>query len=77
MTLTTEQATLRASFRRELLRLRARPFEGGPMHATRQGVLLAFDDSDERCVEVKSEAIERLKALPDGAGVEEVWRALA
>lgn len=76
MTLTTQAATLRASLRRELVRLHATPRLGGPFHATREGVLLAFDDSGERCYVVTSSTITDLGHLKDCAGPDAVWALL-
>ena len=70
--LTADLADTRAAFRRELVRLAARPLAGGPMDATREGSLLAFFDWREEAVEVTAELLERLRALPSGAGVEAV-----
>lgn len=76
MSLPLATATLRADLRRELVRLRARPHEGGPFFAAREGELLVFDDSGERCWILTREILERLRALPDGAGAAEAWRSL-
>ena len=63
-----ELATLRASWRRELSRLGARPFEGGPHDAVRQGALLAFFDASGPVIEVSTETMSALGRLLDGCG---------
>lgn len=77
MTITTDLATLRALFRQQLRRLGARPIEGGPMDAVRDGVLIAFHNYDDLEVEVDSATISALAALPDGVGPAVVLSALA
>lgn len=71
MTLTLAAATLRARILRELVRIRARSWEGGPHIVWRDGTLIADDDT-----ELTEEHVTRLAALPDGAGAERVWEVL-
>lgn len=76
MTVSLATADVRARFMRELHRLHARPFQGGPMTAVRLDYLLAFDDSDERTYVVTEETLARLASLPDAVGADSVWEAL-
>lgn len=76
MTLSTELADIRAAFRRELRRLAARPIEGGPQDAAREGSLLAWFPPLGRSYVVDNETVERLRALPSCAGVEAVRESL-
>lgn len=76
MTLSTQAASLRAAFKRELTRLEATPHLGGPYCATREGVLLAWI-ADEHAAVIDEVLIERLTRLPDGAGAESVRGALS
>lgn len=63
-------ASLRADLKRELQRLNARDWEGGPYVVLRQSVLMVEH------VEATPAVLERLRALPDGAGPVAAWRAL-
>lgn len=66
MTITTTLATLRAALLRELVRLNARSWEGGPHVVVRQGVLLlAWADEQHEATDA---TLAALRALPDGAG---------
>lgn len=69
-------ADLRASFKAELARLAARPLEGGPDIAIREGVLLAWMPGREPVV-VDGETIARLRALPERAGADAVAGVLS
>jgi hypothetical protein len=73
MTLTTDQATTRARWRRELHRLHARPFELGPFDVLRHGTLLAAYCGFTR--EITPELVDALAELPDAAGPDAVRHA--
>ena len=70
-------ADLRAAFRRELRRLHARPVDGGPMDAVREGALLAFFPPLGQSYTVTHATVAALNALPNGAGVERVKEVLS
>lgn len=72
--LSTNLATLRAQFRREMLRIGARWIEGGPGEAVRQGALIAY--RDEREWIVTNETIDELTQIIDGLGPDPVYAAL-
>ncbi len=74
-TLSIAAADLRASFKRELERLSARPLEGGPSCAVRNGVLLAWVGDGPEVV-VDEDLVFVLARLPDGAGPDAVMGVL-
>lgn len=73
MSVSVEVASLRAALRRELVRLHARAFQGGPYDVIRDGELLAFRDAE---YVVDSGTIAALVTLPDGCGPVVVWQAI-
>ena len=68
MSVSLATASLRAAWRRELRRLLARPMEGGPLDAVREGALLAVYDGPTAQVIVDDATVSVLARLPDGAG---------
>ena len=68
---------LRAAFNRELLRLAARPWLGGPHCAIREGVLLAWMPGQEGATVIDQERMEALARVEDAAGPEKVGKVLS
>ena len=74
--LTPELHMLKSGLRRELLRLKARPFEGGPSCAARNGTLWVFRKESAENLPVTKAVLVSLAALSDGAGAEQAWQAI-
>lgn len=65
--ISVELATRRARFRTELVRLRARAWEGGPEVVYREGAMLvAWPDDHSHLLEERH--VSALRGLPDGCG---------
>lgn len=75
-TLSIHVADLRASLMRELSRLHARHYQGGPRIEVRDGALYA-QAAHGPLVEIDSDLIAVLARLPDGAGVDAVAGVLS
>jgi hypothetical protein len=71
-----DERCLRASLLRELIRLRACRYQGGPCIETRDGVLYARAASGSM-VKVDADLIAVLTRLPEGAGPDVVAEVLA
>lgn len=66
-----------AAFNRELLRLAARPWLGGPHCAIREGVLLAWMPNQDGVTIIDQARMEALARLEDAAGPEKVGKVLS